>query len=913
MDSKSIFARTSKGEDEIRSKTAHLSGDIKRSLLMVDGIATFGEISKRAAPSLRSSLEEMFKALIQDGFIQEKAGTGRIFKKGAPSGMVPKMVVPSSKASAPKIQEDDEGDNDLDFASEYRAHSEEAMPNEADNGETEADTDAEAEARAHALAQAKAKQKAEEHSRAEAEAQARAKTEARARREAEAKTRNDIEGESTDSIEVQARALQQARELAEAKARQKSGTHTPSIEESANQEADEIARLEAEAKAKRDAEAKARAELIAQERALEAARARVEAEAKARREAEARARAEAEAKAKAKREAEARARAEAEAKAKREAEAKAKREAEARARADAEQKASREIDARELTEYEAESDIGEEMEVRLEPFDLTLPEAAKSPKPTEKHTGLGFQKDDFALMNDIGKFIQPVEEKRPPADKASVQSQEQEESPVSERTQNKTPPGGNDKSEMAKRKTSEYEVKILEETQSKVWAVAEQRAKEESKAKKESKSKALWDVDLPPEPQPAVKKVAPIVRAKRKPLPWFKLVSGLIALALIILFVAPFLIPTKQYIPGIVKLLSGKLKQPVYIEHLEGRLLPTPRLDLIDMAIGNDKQIKAKMARIDFSIPAFFTVVKSINSLELEGVEVDAAALQMASELLQQTAADSEFPIARILLKDGKLEAEGYALSGVGAEMNFNQAGKFILAKFNAEGNKYEWILESAPLYKTRVSISIHGSGLPLMPNWVFDELTAKGEMAGNELVITGLDGYIMGGTVHGNARLGWRSGWSAQGSLAAKTITMQNMLKVMSGNMDGTARFRMQAESLAKLADEATLEGSFVIKDGVINGIDIAETARLHRKENMPGGRTHFDELSGDLSYEKDAYAFRNLKLGAGVLEAKGTLDYSAQQVAGSIKAVLDFHQGVGPVSLELGGTSENPTLVAR
>ena len=1098
MDSKTIFARTSKGEDEIRSKTAHLSGDIKRSLLMVDGKATFGEINKRAAPSLRSSLEQMFNELMQGGFIQEKANTGKISKRAAPSGMVPKMVVPSGKASAHKMPEDDEGDNDLDFASEYLAHSQEALPDEADKGE--------AEAEAHALAQAKVKQEAEARSRAEAEAQARAKAEAKARREAEAKARIDTEAEAPDAIEVQARALQEARELAEAKARQESGFQArASTETNARLEAEAIAKQEAEAKAKRDDEAKARAAIAAQERALEEARARVEAQAKARRESEARARAEAEEKAR--REAEAKARAKAEAQARAEAEEQARREAEIEANPEQEleaaglksgnfqasrttsatvlffdvigytkQPVNKQIEIKKqfnrlvsdclkklgkseriildtgdgaaigfmqhpeealkvamrfrnavianqhndypelkvrigihlgpisvvqdinglsnmvgdgindaqrvmsfagadqvyisrpyydfisrlsseytslfhyqgalqdkhgrehpvyklvdmavpVAEGELQQADTDATELKLEPFSLTFPEATKSPASTVAHSGLGLQKSDVALMNDIGKFIQPEEKKKSPDAKTSVQSQAQVVTPASGHAPETTLSRETVKSDAEEHKPSgetpshstrlsknsnqvagyANEVKRLEEAQAKVWAEAEQRAKEANKAK------AVWDADLPPEPQPAVKKTAPVARVKRKPLPWFKLVAGTIAVVLIVLFVAPFVVPTKEYVPGIAKLLSGKLHQPVYIGRLEGRLLPTPRLDLIDLAIGGNKQIKAKLARLHFAIPALFTVVKSIDSLELEGVEIDAAALQQASELLQQAASDIDYPIARILLKEGKLETEGFKLSGVGGELNFNQAGKFSRAKFHAEGNKYELELESAPLYKTRVSISVHDSALPLLPNWVFDNLTAKGEMAGNELVITELDGHIMGGTLLGNARLGWRSGWRAQGSLVAKTITMQNMLKVLSGDMDGTARFQMQAASLAHLADAATLDGSFVIKNGVINGIDIGETARLHRAENMPGGRTHFDELSGELSYDKDAYAFRKLKLSAGVLAAKGTLDYSGQQAAGSITAELDFHEAIGPVSLVLGGTRDNPTLVVR
>ena len=90
MDNKTLFIRTSKGEDEARSKTSHLAGDIKRALAMVDGTATFGEISKRAAPSLRSVLDEMFNELEKGGFIQDKAKASNIPRMVVP----PKLVVP---------------------------------------------------------------------------------------------------------------------------------------------------------------------------------------------------------------------------------------------------------------------------------------------------------------------------------------------------------------------------------------------------------------------------------------------------------------------------------------------------------------------------------------------------------------------------------------------------------------------------------------------------------------------------------------------------------------------------------------------------------------------------------------------------------------------------------------------------
>src|SRR3972149_577032 len=686
----------------------------------------------------------MFKELLQDGFIQEKTKTGKIPKMAVP----PRMAVPPKMAVPQKRPVDDEGENELDFASDFRSHSREEQAAEAEK----ANDEAEAAAIAYSIEQAKVEQETEAKARAEAEPQARAMAEAKARQEAEARAR--AEAEARAAIEIQARALEEARERQETEAR-------------ARAEAEAQARAMAEAKARQEVEAAARAEAEAKTRAL------------------------------------------AEAKAKHEAEAKPKREAEASPQAGS-------VAA----------------EVKLEPFTFTIPGEGAPSASTVAHAKKDSQQDDAALMKDIGKFIQSEEVKKPPAAKAAGQIQEQAVAPASEHAPETTRSREAAKSDAEERKPSGDEMKKLEEAQAKVWAEAEQRAKQAAKAK------AVWDVQQPPQ-QPAAKKTAPEARVKRKPLPWFKLGAGLVVMLLIILFVAPFVMPTREYVPRIEQLLSGKLHQPVYIGRLEGRLLPTPRLDLIDMSIGDTKQIKARLARVNFAILTLFTETKSIHSVELEGVQVNGAALQQVSAWLQQAAADTGYPIARIQLREGKLEAEGFELSGAGGELNFDQAGKFSLARLHAEGNKYALELEAAPANRTRVSISVRSSALPLLPNWVFDDLTAKGEMTANELVITEIDSRILGGILLGNARINWRSGWRMQGSLVAKTITMQNMLKVVSGDMEGTARFQMQAASLARLTDAATLDGSFVIKKGVVNGIDIVETARLRLTENMPGGRT--------------------------------------------------------------------------
>ena len=72
MDSKITFIKTSKGEDESKRITNYLTSEIKRAFYLIDNKSTVKELMKRAAPSLRESLEYMLQELINGGFIQDK-------------------------------------------------------------------------------------------------------------------------------------------------------------------------------------------------------------------------------------------------------------------------------------------------------------------------------------------------------------------------------------------------------------------------------------------------------------------------------------------------------------------------------------------------------------------------------------------------------------------------------------------------------------------------------------------------------------------------------------------------------------------------------------------------------------------------------------------------------------------------
>jgi hypothetical protein len=543
--------------------------------------------------------------------------------------------------------------------------------------------------------------------------------------------------------------------------------------------------------------------------------------------------------------------------------------------------------------------------VNLEPFSFEMPDTAVSSAPAaagESET----QQDNIALTGGMEQFKLPEEAEKPVVDGVqAVQQQPPSAAPSPTASVPETPPPEAEAKPAAEaRMPSAEEVAKLAEAQAKTWADAERRGAEAARASAERAAQ--------PHEEPHIAKGIPAAQTRRKPVPWGKVGAGLFVLLLVTLFAVPYMLPTKDYATGIEQLLTARLQQPVHIGHLAGRLLPTPRLELKDVSIGETKPVQVQQARVDFALSALFSSNKPITGIELEGVQVNGAALPQVSAWLQKIAADTQYPVARIGLSQGKLEADGMQLSGMGGEVNFSQAGKFTQAKLHAEGGKFALDINATPENKIQVSIAVRGSALPLLPNWVFDDLSAKGELTGDGLVITDMDSRIMGGVLLGDARIDWRSGWRAQGTLVAKTITLQNINKALSGDMDGTARFQMQSANLSKLTEAATLEGAFAVRKGVINGVDIVETARLRSKENLPGGRTHFDELSGDLYYANGEYHFRQAKINAGVLNATGTLDIVRQQISGRIIADLTMRAGMGSVALQVGGTTDSPSLRA-
>jgi hypothetical protein len=912
MDNKTIFVRTRNGEEQVQSRTSHLSGDIKRALSMVDGFATFGEISKRSAPSMRANLAEMFEELEKTGLIQDRSFIGKIPKTEMP----PKMVVPVKMATPRKNPAVDKSSDELDFMSGYTA-----SPRQAPTAEAEEKSKREIEAE-----KIKAQQEAEAiHRKAEEEARLRLEAAVREQREAEA---------ARIKAEQEAKRVREELEAAKLKAEQEARLRI---------EAAERERKEVEAAcAKTEQEAKMRIEAVERERkeaeathvkaGQEAARIKAEQEAaqlqvelelvKRREELEAQVRLEAQAKANARKKAE-------------EDAEQAREAAERSARQDHEAAHAHEKVDTPIAET-GEVPKGKPDSFAFDKFQIDgsqqpdkpqkKPEPQKETAPAQKpglaeSSPVAAKQDAFAF--DSFNVDEPAGPAEPEKDKPSGETAKPARpADAREPAQKNVPPPAASETDRKKpgkeelkrqeqeriaakqRVADEAKAKEMADAQAKVWADAEQRAQETAKAHAERVSRQA-------------EKPGHIARVPRKPFTWGKLVGFLVKLGIFLLvllvgalFVVPYVLPMRDYIPKVQKMLSDRLHQPVHLGYMSGRILPMPRLDLGEIYIGDAKQFQVATAQINFDIMGVFGDNKPIDSVDFQDVKVRGIALTDAAAWLQQLAVDKKYPVSRMAITQGTLDADVFQLTGVEGELHFSPAGKFTRAKFSANSGKYTLGIDAIPKNTLLATITVRGSALPLLPNWTFDELDAEGEIKNNQFLINEFEARILGGSVQGNARIDWHSGWHAEGVLNAKKIVMNDLSKLLNGNVDGTAHFKMNSIDLAGLTNSSELEGRFTSANGLISGLDIVETARMRSKENLPGGRTHYDGLRGDFSYVKDAYHFKQVKIDGGVLNADATFDINKQQLSGKMKVNVSMREGI-TADLQLGGVIDNPTLV--
>ena len=759
MDKKTVFVKTGKGESEENGQSDSLYGDAKRILHLVDDESTIGEISKRAPPSLRETINDVLQELLDGGYIRDMRAPANVpqkpalkmaspaFKMATPKAAPPAASPPASAKGSPNIttlpvmmpdmsmpdmsRPDLKGEvagnpdkkTDLDFS---------FISSGASQGSSQPDS---AKSRTQTEAVAKSRQEADRAKTGQPAQFEGASTTSKVRAFEGAKVKAQIEVAARAKIEAAARKEQEA-DVARMKAEQ-AALHARAESEVAKARIEAAVRARIEAEAKQAAEAirlKAEREADKLRKELEAANAKAEVEMRSRIEAESRAKAEVEVRIKREAEAERlrleKQRAELEvARVRLDAEIKIRAEAEARVRAEVEARLKAEEFAKhsDRRSHQPETPAGasvnpdtvrEEQVEQAEKLRQSFVESFGQNKKNQGATTGSFKLEKFSFVDTGNIAAYTGQPATPPSSsskvKAAIEERARKEAEakriMAEQELAQASGAQNEaarikalQDEAAARVRAEqesirlkaeheaYRLKVAQEeervkaeaeaqkltdSQTRQWEEAQRRAASQAQAEKERLAKL--------ESEAQIKSRQKFNRAPRKSLPTGKIFAGVFILVLIAVAGLPYVWPLDEYIAPLEAEIASQIKQPVHIKKIQFSLLPLPRLELRNVAIGKAEELKVGDVTMIFDFSALIAPTKSISKLELKNVTVSGSSLENVLVWLQAAGGVEAYPVAQIELKGVRISGDEIKLPLLNGKADFDQRSQRRLMRLRS-------------------------------------------------------------------------------------------------------------------------------------------------------------------------------------------------------------------------------------
>ena len=957
MDQATVFTKTAKGITQVNQRTASLSKDLMKVLKLIDGKSNFSQIMEKAELD-KNQLEKALNTLTKDGFARifqtkkeeidpfgdDAGGGGDDFDFTAPGKMpaATQRVIPGAA-------------NDVsELARQHEKASADRKAKEAAQTAAAAKAKAEAQMRAKLEAEAKARQEAERQAMEQAqrakEAAERAKAEVEAqKRQEEARQKAIAEQQQKLTAEQKAKEEAESRRLAELRVK---------AEREAKALAEARARAEAEAAAM--AKARAEAEAAAKKQAAEASQAQAEMKARLKEEIEARIRGEmeellkneveektresmkaeilAEAKMAAQAELEERLREERESIAKAEAEARIKAEQESRARAESESKKRAEAEARAKAETEARIRAEEEtkrLRAQMEQESKRAAEAAALAKQEAEARA--------RESAEVGKRLEAERQAKYEAEaRAKIEAEEAEKrqrelaAEIESARKAKEEAEARARIEAKARETIEVDTraKVQAELETDLAKKAEIEGKAQAKAYMDAKAKAelAEEQKMRDEQAKRAREIAEVLRTKvesheaeadeapaKRSRPRRRggivkpAIFGLLAL-LVIAVGLLHVVPLRPFAEKVEKSLGAWLKDDVSIGSMTFRLMPSPHLQVRDVSIGKALDAKAAVGRIDVALASLFGDKVSINSIELDNIQLTQEAVRRIPIWGRTDGKAEAGHVDRIRLRGVKLEVRP-PLEPFDVTMRFARDGTMSQANLSGPSG---WTVALKPAEKGfEFHATVRNMNLPLGAPIPVADAVLKGTFAGSEIVVPEFEADAMGGKVKGTLRLTWASNVKLESDLAIEKINTQELLGaftkaiVITGKLDGNFAIATEGPSLEALFTSPRSQGKFRVDSGTLSNIDLVAVMQSE-SAGTRAGVTKFNELAGQLNSNDQRAVFQNVSLEGGVLKGNGSVEVGSASGNLNGRAAIEIRSKVASDrgTFNVSGTVSRPIL---
>jgi len=192
--------------------------------------------------------------------------------------------------------------------------------------------------------------------------------------------------------------------------------------------------------------------------------------------------------------------------------------------------------------------------------------------------------------------------------------------------------------------------------------------------------------------------------------------------------------------------------------------------------------------------------------------------------------------------------------------------------------------------------------------------LSGSARITPGQVAVSNIEGALYDGSIKGDAIIKWGSQMSAEGRIELKGADCRQVLQAFgsafsaTGALDTSLAFASQGKDPAELFAAPRVDGTFILRKGAINNVDLLRALQSPSR----GGKTPFDELSGEAQGSGNRIAYRNLNLSSGRMRANGAVDISPNaELSGRINVqvgtqAVTVTRGI----LNVGGSLRNPVL---
>ena len=358
----------------------------------------------------------------------------------------------------------------------------------------------------------------------------------------------------------------------------------------------------------------------------------------------------------------------------------------------------------------------------------------------------------------------------------------------------------------------------------------------------------------------------------------------------------------------IEKLATESLGKPVHIKQVRASLWPQPHLMLGEVAFGDT--LKAASLQVIPDAATLFDEVKRVKSLTISGLTIEQSHAQDALQLIQTLAKAPSIKVEQLSVNDLSFKLKDLMLGPFDGKMTLTAANALITVDLHSVDNA---LTAQIKPQGEDYAVTLTGNHWPLLlnPNVVFDELKANASIHQNQMTFSQIDGAIFGGNISAKAMLDWSGDWHATGSFTLTNANSAQLLKAFAskasvdGKVNVSGDFASQSAEALKLANTPTISASIALKNGKINGVDLARAVMFNQNASLAGEATAFDKLTANLQVKNSQYHYKEILLNTKQFHANGNLDIGQNQaVSGRINAALNAQSRRLQADFNLGGT---------